>query len=68
MDYVGKGTYHGYWENGRRHGEGMFTYLNGDVYSGWWKYGEKEGYGTYIFAETGMKMCGEWKNGQITQG
>ena len=68
MDYAGKGEYHGYWENGRSHGEGQFTYLNGDVYSGWWKYGSKEGYGTYIFKETGMKMSGEWKNGQITQG
>ena len=68
MVYAGKGEYHGYWENGRSHGEGQFTYLNGDVYSGWWKYGSKEGYGTYIFKETGMKMCGEWKNGQITQG
>lgn len=66
--YNGVGEYHGYWENGRRHGEGRFTYKNGDVYSGWWKYGEKQGYGTYIFKETGMKMTGEWTNGQLLQG
>ena len=68
MEYFGKGDYHGYWENGRRHGEGMFTYTSGDVYSGWWKYGQKEGYGTYVFKETGMKMCGDWSKGQILTG
>lgn len=29
-----KGEYYGYWENGKRHGEGMLTYPNKDVYSG----------------------------------
>ena len=47
MIYNKKGEYYGYWEHGRRHGEGVFTYPNGDVYSGWWKYGDKEGTGTY---------------------
>ena len=68
MVYNKKGEYHGYWENGRRHGEGMFTYPNGDVYSGWWKFGEKEGTGTYSFKSTGMKIFGQWKNGQCDQG
>ena len=54
------GEYQGYWENGRRHGEGVFTYPNGDVYSGWWRFGEKEGTGTYTSKATGMKMFGEW--------
>ena len=40
MIYKGKEEYNGYWENGRRHGEGVFTYQNGDMYSGWWKFGE----------------------------
>ena len=68
MQYFGVGDYQGYWENNRMHGEGQFTYKNGDVYSGWYKYGVKEGYGTYSFKETGMKMTGEWKNGQIVTG
>lgn len=68
MLYNGVGEYHGYWENGRRHGEGVFTYKNGDVYSGWWRYGQRSGYGTYVFKETGMKMTGDWENGQITTG
>jgi len=45
---VKKGEYQGYWENGRRHGEGVFTYPNGDVYSAWWRFGEKEGTGSYF--------------------
>ena len=68
MTYNGKGAYQGYWENGRRHGEGVFTYINGDVYSGWWRFGEKEGTGTYAQKSTGMKLFGEWKNGEIKSG
>eukprot|EP00826_Nyctotherus_ovalis_P009151 TRINITY_DN12405_c0_g1_i14.p4 TRINITY_DN12405_c0_g1~~TRINITY_DN12405_c0_g1_i14.p4 ORF type:complete len:147 (+),score=44.18 TRINITY_DN12405_c0_g1_i14:86-526(+) len=60
--------YYGYWENGKKHGEGLFTYPNGDTYSGWWKYGKREGKGTYTFAETGMKLVGMWQNGEFTQG
>ena len=51
-----------------RHGEGVFTYLNKDVYSGWFKYGKKEGKGTYIFADTGMRIKGEWENGTVKIG
>lgn len=29
-----KGEYYGYWENGKRHGEGLFTYPSEDTYSG----------------------------------
>ena len=33
--YKDKGEYFGHFENGKRHGEGVFTYLNGDNYKGW---------------------------------
>jgi len=46
----------GFYENGRRHGEGTFTYPNGDTYSGWWKYGAKYGKGTYNYAKSGMRV------------
>ena len=65
MTYEKAGEYNGFWENGRRHGEGVFTYTNGDTYSGWWKFGEKEGTGCYTFKSTGMKLFGDWLNGQI---
>merc|ERR1712151_1437151 len=58
-------------ENGKRHGEGVFTYQKtGDVYSGWWRFGQKEGHGTYVFKETGMKLVGTWyfKNGNTLEG
>jgi radial spoke head protein 1 len=62
MIYNRKGEYFGillikgHFENGIRHGEGVFTYLNKDVYSGWFKWGKKEGKGTYIFNDTGMRI------------
>ena len=46
----------GFYEHGRRHGEGTFHYENGDSYSGWWKYGVKCGQGTYNYAKTGMRV------------
>lgn len=65
---VSQGEYNGYWENDRRHGEGMFVYKNGDTYSGWWKYGNKNGKGTFTNKSTGMKLIGDWSNGQIKTG
>ena len=63
MEYRKKGTYFGrlfsdpgYFQNSRRHGEGVFTYPNGDTYSGNWKWGKKQGRGTYIYKDTGMKV------------
>jgi len=68
MTYTGHGTYYGYWQNGQRHGEGVFTYTNQDVYSGSWKNGQKDGQGTFVFFTTGMKIVGSWKLGQIQNG
>ncbi len=66
--FSGKGVYQGYWENNYRHGEGVFTYANGDVYSGWFRFGNKEGTGTYYSAATNMKLTGEWKENKIVSG
>ncbi len=68
MTYNGKGEYQGYWENNRKHGEGVFNYPNGDNYTGWWRFGEKEGTGTYYSAQTNMKLVGEWKKSEIVSG
>ena len=38
--------------NGKRNGEGMFTYINKDIYSGNWKNGKKHGQGTYVYFDT----------------
>jgi hypothetical protein len=42
--------------NGKKQGEGVFTYPNQDVYSGDWFDGKKEGKGTHVFFETSMKV------------
>ena len=68
MYFGPQGSYNGYWCNGKRHGEGIFTYPNGDTYSGWWKYGDKGGTGTYTFKESGMKLTGEWEGGAMCTG
>lgn len=52
MFYANKGEYFGNFENGKRNGEGMFTYVNKDIYSGYWKNGKKHGKGTYVFYDT----------------
>ena len=57
MTYTVEGEYFGRFENGKRHGEGVFTYKkNKDIYSGQWKFGKKHGKGTYIFDATKTKV------------
>lgn len=57
MTYFIEGEYFGRFENGKRHGEGVFTYKKTkDIYSGSWKYGKKHGKGSYIFEATKMKV------------
>ena len=68
MSYNGKGEYQGYWENGFRHGEGVFTYASGDSYSGWWRFGNKEGQGTYFSVSSNMRLTGDWANNKIVNG
>lgn len=39
----------GSWYQGKRNGEGQYTYANGDIYKGGWKDNLKDGTGTYHF-------------------
>ena len=70
----GYGTYlySGEWEgqkyvgehkNGKRHGQGTYTYVSGNKYVGEWKYGKRHGQGAFTFAN-GDKYIGEYKDGQ----
>jgi hypothetical protein len=63
-----EGYYEGFFENGKRHGEGTFQYPNKDIYSGMWKDGKRHGKGTYVYANTKYELKGVWKEGQIVQG
>ena len=69
MTFGVEGEYFGIFENGKRHGEGVFKYKKtNNVYSGSWKYGVKHGKGEFIFNATKMKIAGEWDNGKIVTG
>lgn len=39
------GTYEGQWQDGRMHGEGTFTWIDGKTYTGQWARGKKHGFG-----------------------
>ena len=70
----GKGTYiyeKGNWESkyvgeykdGKRHGQGTFTWPSGSKYAGEFKDGIRNGQGTYTFTN-GNKYVGEFKDGK----
>jgi radial spoke head protein 1 len=58
----------GEFEEGKKHGEGLYTYPNKDVYSGRWENGKKHGQGTYVFNETAMRFTGRWHENKLIEG
>ena len=44
-------TYKGETKNGKRHGQGVYLYPNGDMYDGGWRKSRKYGKGVYIYAD-----------------
>ena len=56
------GTYTGQLVNGKRHGNGVMEYTNGDKYDGEWKDDLRSGKGVYSYAN-GDRYDGEWKDG-----
>jgi hypothetical protein len=61
-DYI-KVTYRGEKRNGKKHGQGTYTWADGENYVGEYKNDKKHGQGTYTYAK-GDKYVGEWKNGK----
>ena len=57
-------TFFGKWHEGKKHGQGTFTFANGDKYV--WEYKDdlSHGQGTYTFAD-GRKDVGEWENDNL---
>ena len=45
--------YDGQYENDLKHGQGKYTYGNGDIYKGQWKEGKRHGSGSYTYKESG---------------
>jgi len=55
--------YVGEWEDGKKHGQGTYTYPDGGKYEGEWKDGKENGQGTYTWSD-GRKYVGECKDGK----
>ena len=56
--------YVGPYKDGKRNGQGTYTFANGDKYVGEYKDGKANGQGTFTFAD-GSKYVGEYKDGKI---
>ena len=56
------GTYVGEFKHGKAHGQGTYTFADGDRYTGEYKDNEYHGQGTYTFA-SGDRYTGEWQDG-----
>jgi len=71
-----KGKYYGHYGGSSagehaenvRHGDGSFTYHNGDTYCGQWVRGKKQGQGTYCFKEDQTRLVGVWQDGKLVTG
>ena len=51
--------YEGAYEDGKRHGKGVYYHKSGSKYTGQQKYGRREGFGTYYYI-SGNKYQGYW--------
>jgi hypothetical protein len=51
--------YEGEMQNGKRHGQGRITWINGNVYDGAWENGYRTGWGTYTWPD-GHVFEGNW--------
>eukprot|EP00918_Siedleckia_nematoides_P027175 GHVU01058528.1.p1 GENE.GHVU01058528.1~~GHVU01058528.1.p1 ORF type:complete len:238 (-),score=33.68 GHVU01058528.1:1055-1768(-) len=58
----------GRFKEGRKHGDGVFFYNNGDTYAGEWKSGRKHGKGTYAFSKDKTVLDGQWVDGVFVAG
>lgn len=56
--------YKGQFLNGKRHGEGKYSWTNGDEYEGQWEEGKPHGYGIVSYGKGGS-YTGELSQGQL---
>ena len=63
VTYPYEGKYVGEFRDGKRHGQGTFTWASGSKYVGEYRDGKINGQGTYTFAN-GSKYVGYWNDGQ----
>lgn len=58
--------YVGFFRHGLPHGEGVYTWSNGDIFQGGWRRGLKHGKGEFTIAETDSTYRGVWHEGTYT--
>lgn len=51
-------------KDGKRHGEGKFTWKNGDIYNGFFKENNLDGYGVFTWND-GRSYKGNWKGNKF---
>jgi hypothetical protein len=71
FEYTNRDTYVGEYQNGKRHGKGIYTYANGNRYIGEFKEDEKFGEGIHTWAKganKGHTYIGEFKNDEFYEG
>lgn len=56
--------YEGYFDNGKRHGQGIYRWPNDSFYEGEWLYGEMTGIGKKVFSDGGS-ISGSFLNGEL---
>ena len=57
-------NYKGEMKDGKPHGTGTYTFINGGDYTGGWKNGKKHGKGTITWGD-GDTYTGEFKDGEF---
>lgn len=62
MTYVKGDVYQGNWHQGKRHGQGIYTWADEDYYDGEWVKDYAEGQGTSM--TSGIYFVGTFKKGK----
>ena len=57
-------TYEGYIQNGKRNGQGKYTFASGAFYEGEWKNHKQHGHGRYVSSK-GWSYEGDWVNDKM---
>ena len=65
MTKIKEDKYIGELKDGKPHGQGTATYVDGDKYVGDYKDGERTGEGTIFWDNGDKQLKGKWENGEL---
>ena len=63
VTHATRDVYEGQWDDGKRHGQGKYTYADGDAYEGQWEDNMYHGRGKFMYA-SGSAYEGQYKDGK----